>query len=263
MLGKSVSKVIFVDSDFIENVKQLSVSDYVSFTKPELDTQLVYLPLKESDEEEITRWIDPCFIKVGAVVVKPNYTDQYVQIDTFSKDIIKEKFLLFSRFCFALGAKKVSISSVEQIRSTIEDQNDVNVNISGQAQVVGAEIEASKSKSSKSADQHNSIMKLNTEATGGEPNFESAEDMIRRYRLQQDTIFLDILNLRREKNNNLISRDWTLDFSKDVEKVFDSSMLSKIDVIAKIYKGSIGLEIENKSIQRSVMATNLNVTLVF
>lgn len=264
MIEPYVTKIIIVDQEFIEDVKQSSMRDLEEFSSPGLDTKVITLPLiAKEDIQLLTQLVDPSDIRPGNIVVKPSYTDQFVPVDAFAEDIVVRKFGLLVQFCVALGARKVSISSIEDVSLDSEDKSGVEVGISADSSVFKAEAGVGVKQSNATDELRKSIMKLNTEAEGGAPDFEEAERLMRQYGLHRDSLFADIMGMCRVKTNKLRRHELTLDFSKDVKRVFDSSIGAKIKVMSKVYGGKVDFEKTRKSVEKNKTATKLSVVVEF
>jgi hypothetical protein len=263
LIAPYVNKVIFVDNLFLENLGQISRMDLDYFSNPELDTKVVSLPLPPSEIEEVTSSIDPSAIRPGSIVVRPGYTDQFVPVDSFSEDLVHRKFGLFVRLCIALGAKKVSITSIEDVSLGASDDVSTSVELGGSAPLGKAKTEFKSKQSSLSDDFRKSIMKLTTEARGGEPDLEAAETLMSKYGLKKDSLFTDILDMCKVVNNRLSRHEVSLDFSTDVKKVFDSSIQAKIQIMSQLYQGKADFERVRASVEKTSTATKLSVVVEF
>jgi hypothetical protein len=258
-----VTKVIFVDNLFLENLGQISRFDLEEFSNPGLDTRVVSLPLRSSEIEEITSSIDSSAIRPGSIVVRPGYTDQFVPVDSFSENLVLRKYGLFVQLCVALGAKKVSVTNIDDVSLEASDDVSTSGGVTASVPVGKGEAELKSKKSSLTDDVQKSIMKFNIVAQGGEPNLEAADDLIRKYGLQKDSLFTDLLNMCKYKTNKLSSHELSLDFSTDVKRAFDSSIQAKVEVMNKLYKGKADFERVKKSVEKTRTATKLSVMVEF
>jgi hypothetical protein len=259
-----VSKIIVVDQPFLDDLKQTSMADFQIFTSPDIDTKVITLPLASSEEiADLTQYMDASEIRPGRVLVKPGYSSQFVSVDSFSEDIVFRKYSLFVQLCIALGAKKIAISSIEDV--SLETSKTKSTSAAGGvgAPLLKAEVGAKAGQSSLNDEVRKSIMKLNTEAHGGDPNLQEAHRIIENHCLQKDALFSDMYNLRRVSTNRLQSHEVTLDFSTDVKRIFDSSMQAKIKVMSKLYQGRVEFDSAKKSLERNRSATKLSVRVDF
>lgn len=264
MIEPYIRKIIIVDQNFLDDLKCTSITDYLEFSDPGIDTHIVTLPLQAPEDiDALIQYVDPSAIRPGNIVVKPGYTDQFVSLDNFAEDMVYRKYGLFVHFCIALGAKKVSISSIEDVGLEANETDSVGGGVSGS--IPGGKVEANAKfkQSNLTEDFRKSIMKLNTEAQGGEPNLEVAEKLMNRYGLHRDSLFNDLLNMCIVSTNQLRKHEISLDFSTDVKRVFDSSIQAKIKMMNKLYQGQADFEKTRKSLAKNNSATKLTVVVEF
>lgn len=264
MIEQHVRKVIIIDQPFLDDLRNTSLTDLQAFTSPDIDTMVITLPLSSHSQiNELARYVDPTEIRAGSILVKPVYTDQFVPVDSFTEDIVLRKYGLFVQLCIALGAKKVAISSIEDINLESSESVSAEANIGGSAPVGKAEVAAKAKQSSLNDEVRQSIMKLHTEAHGGEPNLEEADRIMDQFGLRKDALFTDVYNMCRVSTNRLSRHEVSLDFSKEVKRVFDSSMQAKIKVMSKLYQGCAEFDKARKSLEKNRSATRLSVVVEF
>lgn len=257
------SKVFIVDEAFMGDLKQRSQTEYALFADPGIDSEILRLPLAGEAIESVIRVIDPSAIHAGNIVVKPSYSDEFVPIGQVSEDVVLRKYGLFVQLCVLLGAKKVAVASVEGVK--LESTNDRKAGLAFSGGGFGVEHEASghMDQSSLSKTFQESIMRLNTEADGGEPDLKAAEALMSRYGLHKDTLFNGLLTMRQTCSNKLRRHELTLDSARDMNRIFDRSMGVKLEVMSKLYKGKAEFEYTRKSIEEGKHATQLSVTVEF
>lgn len=263
MIEPYINKIIIVDDEFLSDLKHESRNDYQKFLRPNIDTKVLTLPLEPSEIEAITPFIDPSSIRPGSIVVKPGYTDQFVSIDSFAEEIIHRKYGLFLQLCVALGAKKISITSIDDVSLEDKDANSFGGGVSASTPMVEAEANIRVKQSSQSDDFRKSVMKLITEAEGGEPNFVEADRLMTQFGLQKDSLFTDILNMCRGGTNRLLRHEVSLDCSKDVKRVFDSTLDANIKVMSKLYGGKAEFDKARSSVEKNKVVTRLSVVVEF
>ena len=263
MIKSYTNKVIIVDKPFLTKLEYLSETEYQKFINPDIDTQVVTLPLDDEKISELVEYIDPSDIKSGTILVKPSYSNNFSTIDGFSEGVVLEKFGLFVRLCIALGAKEVSVNSVEGIAIKNNTDTIIKCEIDAESPVASGRADFNSNNSSDIEDIKNSVMSLNANAQGGEPNLEEASRIMTEYGLKKDILFSNIYNMRRISTNPLVSHDLVLDFSNDFERTFDSSLSASINAMSLIYKGSASFELAKKSFEKVKSATKLKVTVVF
>lgn len=264
MIEPYIRKIIFVDQQFLDDLKCTSITNYLEFSDPGIDTHVVTLPLRPPEDiGALIQYVDPSAIRPGSVVVKPGYTEHFVPLDTFAEDLVSRKYGVFVQLCIALGAKKVSVSSIEDVNLEASEIASTGGGAGASIPGGGVEVDTKFKQSSLTDDFRKSIMKLNTEAQGGEPNFEVAEKLMNRYGLHKDSLFNDLLNMCMVSTNRLHKHEISLDFSTDVKRVFDSSIQAKIKMMSKLYQGQADFEKTRKSLAKNNSATKLTVVVEF
>jgi hypothetical protein len=263
MIEPYVNKIIIVDEEFLSDLKHESRTDYHKFLNPNIDTKVLTLPLKQSEIGAIAPFIDPSSIRSGSIVVKPGYTDQFVSIDAFAEELIQRKYGLFSQLCVALGAKKISITSIDDVSLEDKDTTSFEGGLSASHPLAKAEVNIKAKQSSQSDDFRKSVMKLITEAEGAEPNFNEADRLMAQFGLQKDSLFTDILNMCRGGTNRLRRHEVSIDCSKDVKRVFDSTMQANIKAMSKLYGGKAEFDKASSSVEKNKVATRLSVVVEF
>lgn len=263
MLESYVTKVFFVDQTFMDDLKERSLPDYEEFNKPAVDTRIVTLPLSKEQIGELTEVVDSSAIRAGSIVVKPKFSQDFVPVEEFTEDMVLRKYSLFVQLCVLLGAKSVSISSVEGVAM----DSSARTSVTGEASIGGvggsASASARAANSSLSQSLQASIMQLNTQASGGDPDLIAAQDLLGRHGLHRDALFNGLFSMRQSKSNKLQRHAITLDFAKDASRVFDSSMDARINVMSKLYKGKAEFEQTKKSVERNRITARLNVLVEF
>lgn len=263
MLESYVTKIFFVDQTFMDDLKERSLSDYEEFNSPAVDTRIVTLPLSNEQIGELAEVVDASAIRAGSIVVKPKFSQDFVPVDEFTEDMVLRKYSLFVQLCVLLGAKSVSISSVEGVAL----DSSAHAIAKGEASIGGIGVSADASvraaNSSLSQSLQASIMQLNTQARGGEPDLIAAQDLLGRHGLQRDALFNGLFSMRQSRSNQLQRHAITLDFAKDASRVFDSSMDARINVMSKLYKGKAEFEQTKKSVERNRISARLNVLVEF
>ena len=263
MIEAYTHKLFFVDRDFLEDLKEYSITDYMGFVQPQLDTQIIELPLPAERLNEIITYVAPSEIRVGNVLAKTGYTDQFGPIDEFAEDHAIRKYRLWVQLCVALGAKKVSINNVEDVLIESQDKFDLDVGAGGKAPIGSAEVGLKRSSQEAIDEISKKTFGLAAEATGGSPDLAAAEDLLRQYNLFKDDLFRSIFEMRQLKSNQLIKHVFTLDLAKDMKRMFDSSTKAKLSAMSKIYKGRVDMSVANKSLEKSRTAMRLTISVEF
>lgn len=263
MINSYTNKIIIVDKPFLQKLEYLSETDYQQFINPDIDTQIITLPMSPDQTRELVSYIDPSDIRPGNVLLKPSYTSSFATIDKFSEDIVFQKFGLFVQLNIALGAKEVIVDSVEDVKFDSDDSKRFKAEISGEALGGKGQANLDYNESDSIGDFKKSIMRMGTKAQGSEPDFEEADRIMSQYGLAKDSLFSDIYNMRRSSKNPLKTHSIELDFSNDFKKAFDSSLSASISAMSRIYKGSASFESVKSSLNNIKSAKKLNITVAF
>lgn len=259
-----ITKVIIVDELFLNDLKQVSINDFDEFANPSLDTRIISLPLRDAAEiEALTRVMDVSDIRAGSILVKPSYCDQFVAVDSFSEDIVVRKYGLFVQLCHALGAKRVSIKGITDVKLEQSSNSGTSGALRASVPLGGGSVTCAAEESSLDDEFRKSITEITTEARGGPADIEAAERLIAQYSLQKDSLFTDITSMCKLTSNKVSRHELYLDFSKDVKKVFDSSIQAKVDVMGKFYGGGIDFERTKNALAKNRTATKLSIVVEF
>lgn len=264
MIDSHIQKVIFVDEDFLDELKQNSVTDFREFGKSELDTQVIQLPLPSNTLGELTKFVHVSEVRAGAVLVKPDYSDRFISIDSFTEGHAERKYRLWVLFCMALGAKKVSVKNIEEVNIDSDEENSLSGQLSGRIYTVGKAEAAVKMDGRKTYDEaRSSIMSLHAEASGGAPDLEKAMQILRDNGLERDDMFKRMYEMRSFTSNSLLRHEFSLDTSSDFKRVLDDSLKAKVELMGKIYKGKAEFAKMRKSLERASTALKLTVLVDF
>lgn len=263
MIEEHTQKLFFVDSDFLEDLKASSIIEYKEFNKPQVDTQVIQLPVSTEQLREIIPHVPPSEIRVGNVLAKSNYTDQFGPIDEFAEDHATRKYRLWVQLCIALGAKKVKVQNIESNIIESQDKSSWGADIKAQAPIASLEAGLTKASTEIQENLNKKMLGIETEALGGMPDTAAAEDLLRRYDLFKDDMFRSMYEIRKIKSNQLVKHEFTLDFTTDMKRMFDSTTKAKLSAISKIYKGRADISGAIKSIEKSKTAIKLSITVEF
>ncbi len=263
MIESYTQKIFFVDQSFLDDLKEQSLIEYKEFSQPQVDTRIIQLPVDPAQVAELIDFIPASEIKVGNVLAKTGYTDQFGPLDEFAEDHATRKYRLWVQLCIALGAKKVAINNVEDVLLESERKLDVDVGISGKAPVGSAELQAKRKTDERNNELNKKTIGLTADATGGEPDLIAAEQILRQYDLFKDDMFRSIFEMRRITSNSLVRHEFTLDFTKDMKRMFDASTKAKLSAMNKIYKGRVDVSVSSKSIEKSRTAMKLSIVVEF
>lgn len=259
-----ITKVIVVDKRFLDDLKQASINDFDEFDSPGLDTKIISLPLRNTaDIEALTRVMDVSEIRSGSILVKPSYSDQFVAVDNFSEDLVLRKYGLFVQFCHALGAKRVSIKGITDVKLEESRNSVTSASLQASGPLVGGSTVYTAEESSLNDEFRKSITEITTEAQGGPADIDAAEQLVAQYSLQKDSLFTDLIGMCKLTRNKVSRHELYLDFSKDVKKVFDSSIQAKVNVMGKFYGGGIDFERTKNALAKNRVATKLSIVVEF
>lgn len=263
MIESYIQKVIFVDAPFLERLKQKSITDFRAFNETELDTKIIKLPLRSEEVSELVKYVNSSEIRPGNIIVKPDYSDKFLSVESFTESHAERKYGLWVLLCVALGAKRVSVTNIEKISTEMEDVSLTSAQMDATVPVAKGETSFKSGQSSRNDDAHESIMNIKVEASGGDPDVAAAERILSEHGLHNDDMFRRMYDMRCLKNNSVSKQDFSLDLSTDVKRVFDSSLKAKITAMSKLYGGSAGFEKVRNSIEKGRSALKLSVSVEF
>lgn len=264
-MDKYISKIIFVDDDFMDDLKSRDLAKFGEFNNPPLDTKIISL----SDDNCIHEMLQSdCFevgqVKHGNVVIRsPCRSNYFVSLNDLSEDIAVRKYDIFHSFCLALGAKKVSISHVESEFFEELFNCEANAGLSAKVMLGKAAGEIQSSKSKKVSSSFDKKVGVVSEAEGGEPDMVGARKMIEKYGLHHDSLFESLYESRSLANNRLLSKEFLIDTCKDLQKLIDSSLKAKLDVVSKFYSVEGGASHTSSDEVKNLIAFQLHVKVEF
>lgn len=147
----------------------------------------------------------------GSVLIQsPFDPDNYEEATLATQRFALEKHMYFSKLCLLLGAKQVIVEQIDlQTRSTKLSIN-ANGEITGKKE--GVELESSELENLRSQ------MDLCDNFTGGIPDIQAAENLLRKNGIWSDPSMRNLVEMRREGANQLLSRKLTLNLSSESKK---------------------------------------------
>lgn len=264
MIKPITQKVFFVDNEFLCELKEASIAKYEYFQQPSLDTQIINLSI--IDENAINKLhllMDVEHIRPGNVLVKTQYSNQFSPIDCFDEDVTLKKFMLWQLLCMALGAKQVSVNSVESILIDSDSSAEYSAYAELKMPVGSGVIGGNYSARSSTENLKKKMMEMKAKATGSLPDLTAADEILTKNGLIRDDLFRSIRDMRSFPSNQLIQQHFTLDMTKDVKKMFDSSMTAKLGVVAQFYKARFDVSAIEKSLEKSKEAIKVTVSVDF
>ena len=147
----------------------------------------------------------------GNVLIQSPYkADQYVDAEDAPESFALDKFGVLSMVAQQLGAKSVSVTSVEDDRT--EDRWDAG----GEAGLgaVRGTLSAKRSRAASFARK----VQLHDEFTGGPADLDAAEAHLDEWSLGHDRDLRRLVEARRIQNNSLKTRKLTVDLSRETER---------------------------------------------
>jgi len=263
MIESYTQKVFFVDADFLEDLREASFIEFKEFTQQQVDTQVIQLPASADQISELVTYMPPSEIRVGNVLAKTGYTDQFGPLDEFAEDHAVRKYRLWVQLCIALGAKKVSIKNAEDVLIESQEKSDIGVEAGGGAPIGSADASVKRSSNEVIDEVNKKIIGLSAEAVGGRPDLVVSEEILRQYGLLKDDMFRSIFEMRKISSNELLKHEFTLDLTKDMKRMFDSSTKAKLSVMNKVYKGRVDVSVASNALAKSRTAMKLSVVVEF
>eukprot|EP01032_Pedospumella_encystans_P008637 gene8637-10228_t len=198
--------------------------------------------------------------KLVKILAKPAW--MIVVVDqSFMTDLKSTSITDFNTFNnTSIDTKVISLPIIDktELASLFEIVNPSDLQPAG-----GAEGDFKKDSSEKFNENRQSIMALNTLAQGGEANLTEADRILDMYGLRREALFMDIYNMRRVTTNKLSSHKVSIDFTKDMNRIFDDSLKVKLQVMSKLYEGKAEFQKTQKSIEKNKRATKLTVLVNF
>jgi len=264
-MDKHISKIIFVDNDFIDGYKSKDPTGYRDFNNPPLDTKIIQISDKDAVSDLLnSSLVDAGQIRSGNVVVKsPCRSNHFIALSDLSEDIAVRKYDIFNAFCITLGAKRVSVAHFESNDYTASLAENIDVDIKAKTFMGELDGNFNNNKNKKTTDSVEKKVCVISEAEGGSPDLEKAKAIIMKYGLQHDSLFESLYESCELTNNRLLSKEFLIDTSKDLEKLIDSSLKARLDIVGKIYSAAGGVSSLSVGIEKNLVAFQLRVKVEF
>jgi hypothetical protein len=178
-----------------------------------LDDEAYVLELPVSTHREgptaLQNLIEAGLARPGAILVQSPYdTDTYEYLEHAARRFALAKHMYFSRLCQDLGAKEV-----------IVEQSDLSIRREGTSSGIKAKRLGESAQAALETDELRKFraeIHLRDEFTGGSPDLESAERMLRRTGLWADPNLRALLDMRRG-SNPLTARTLVLNLSSEAK----------------------------------------------
>jgi len=184
----------------------------------------------------------------GTILVQsPFEPDIYADASEAVEQFALTKHMLFSNFCQALGAEKVSVTQID----TILDRKSQSIKLEGRKSLVKGELSVGES----SSDILESSLSLVDHYGGGSPDLDKAEDFLRAYRLLSDSNMRSLLQARKNSDNPIKKRNLTLDLSTEANK--------SMQVVGKLKLPTVAFSADYKNAVSSERKYVLTMEVVF
>lgn len=262
MIEDYTQKVFFVKDSLLQGLKDQSVTQYNEFVEPDLDTVIIRLPIEDQEtKNEIVKYVDSAEVKAGNVLVREQYSNRFVKLESFSKGVALRKFQLWNLLCVALGAKSVRVDNVEELSVAAESSSSTDADAKIGAGLGTVDAEYKRAAKNREENMKAELTKLSVVAAGGSPNLEKAMEILRKNGLEQDETFRNIYEMRAISTNEVMTYTFDLDFSSDVSRIFDSSMMLKLDLLSKVGSFSASGNYEGKKSLHETLRTAVKVSV--
>lgn len=187
-----------------------------------LNEEVYILPSSSKQSNSVVQGLfDSGLARSGAVLIqspfdKDVYEDSKQAVERFALD----KHLHFSTLCGLLGASKVTVEQIEH--KNAEDKRTVSV----EGNVLGRGVEG-KIENDELTSFSNQL-NLTDEFKGGSPNVLAAEELLKRTGLLGDANMRSLLEMCKNSNNQLISRNLRLNMTSEVQR--NLNILTRLDI---------------------------------
>lgn len=156
------------------------------------------------------------------------YEDASVAADRFALT----KHMYFSLLCMHLGAKEVSVEQVDLRTSTGKSSWAANADRAGFDAILTA--------SSEELEKFRAQMSLKDIFTGGKPDLDAAEKLLRKTGLLSDSNMNSLLEMRRSTSNKILSRKLVINLSSEAK--------SNLNIVARLKSPLVNLSIDYENI---------------
>lgn len=170
--------------------------------------------------------IDSGLVRPGAVLIQSPFDKNRYEFSTQAVErFALDKHLHFSTLCMNLGASEVTVEQVEwknrEDKKIYSHQADLTMEGSGEIKIEGEELASFCDK-----------LVLHDKFQGGLPDLQAAEEHLRRTGLSSDAEMRSLIDLRRNSNNLLASRELQLNLTSEVKRNYH--VLAKLNLPAYI-----------------------------
>lgn len=185
------------------------------------EAYVLQLPIRPQGEmSPALRYIvDADLASPGSMLVQsPFDIDTYVKASLAPQSFALAKHMYFSRLCMYLGAKEVSVEQIDLRTRTGKTSAKVKGERLGESAQVSMQADE--------FERFRADMNLCDEFTGGPPDTEAAEKLLRQTRLLADPDMRALLEMRRDGKNQLLTRKLTLSLSSEAK--------NKLNVVGRL-----------------------------
>ena len=170
--------------------------------------------------------IDGGLVRPGAVLIQsPFDKDKYENSTQAVERFALDKHMHFSKLCMYLGAREVIVEQIElkntEDRKIVSLQGGLSMKGTGDIKIEDEEVASFYDK-----------MTLHDRFQGGLPDVQAAEEHLKRTGLSGDDTMRSLIDLRRNPNNLLSSRELRLNMTSEVKRNFN--VLANLNIPAYI-----------------------------
>lgn len=203
--------------------------------------QVTILPVKQEKEfEEKFTLLGEMRLDPGQLLIMSPYDENsYVDISNARSLIAVEKAALTIRFCSLLGAKSISFLNVK----IVDKEKHKELTIDASSNKISGELIAKMEEIENIKNQIEIIAK----STGGKPNFEKAEKLLKRTRLISDPLLKHLLEMVRDSvdtDNKLNEITQKICLTQALQKSFD--LVASINFPSGFVTGSFSSTVKEK-----------------
>lgn len=173
--------------------------------------------------------IDAGLARPGTILVQsPFDSDVYEEAALAPQRFALAKHMYFSTLCMHLGAKEVCVEQIDLRTRTGKTSIDVK------GDRPGAGVQASVKAEAEELERFRAQMNLLDEFTGGPPDVDAAERLLRRTGLQTDPNMRTLLEMRRDGSNQLQMRKLALSLSSEARSNLNVVGRLKVPAFVKL-----------------------------
>jgi len=184
----------------------------------------------------------------STLIQSPFDLDVYEEVSSAPQQFALAKHMYFSILCKHLGAREVIVEQVDMKTSSAMHGIEVKGNKNGC--VAGADIKKTE------CEKLRAKMSLHDKFTGGPPDLEKAEQLLRGKKLIADSNMRSLIEMRRDGANQITSRELVLSLSSEAN--------NNLKVVGKLkVPGFIKLSTSYESVLNNLFEYTLTVKVEF